>query len=380
MTAYLAKFVQAGRYMLAIFGFALLLMVLFVMLRIGFFLSIYVWLFAHVFMLTGLDVWMSRAVTIALLGIVWFLGWRLVLLPWTNKGRKRAVILISVIVLALIGMELATRGVYFSRPDGRPLKYYIRTLDGYAFAASPGVDPVYGIRYEPITPEVAREYLLWQKRGGNLQDPSVPEGQYFNPSTGEPIRWYARLPDGRIQMFTLPGFHSRHGIKLEPVTPAVIAEYERQVAGEGAASTKPIRPGRYLFTEQNRVGVVGRLRFRLTEVGLTADSILVHLDVENLGDKPETQRPHPYSHQVRYVIFKLVSDSGEITEPQSTRITDGALVYQDDGSMLFPPPDKQGRFVEEFPRPENIPRFSLTVNDKSLFGPINLAGAEFRLF
>jgi hypothetical protein len=68
-------------------------------------------------------------------------------------------------------MEFATRDVYFSRADGHPLRFYIRTLDGYKFAAAPGTDPVYGINYQPITAAVAKEYLLWQKRGGKMQDP-----------------------------------------------------------------------------------------------------------------------------------------------------------------------------------------------------------------
>jgi hypothetical protein len=58
-----------------------------------------------------------------------------------------------------------------------------------------------------------------------MQDPSVPEAQYFNPATGEPLRWYAKLPNGHIDMFTLPGFHPKYGIRLLPATSVVVAEY-----------------------------------------------------------------------------------------------------------------------------------------------------------
>jgi hypothetical protein len=118
-------------------------------------------------------------------------------------------------------MEFATRDVYFSRADGHPLRFYIRTLDGYKFAAAPRVDPVYGIAYQPITAAVAKEYLLWQKRGGKMQDPGLPESQFFSPSTGDALRWYTRRPDGRIDVFTLPGFHPTFGTRLLPVDAAV---------------------------------------------------------------------------------------------------------------------------------------------------------------
>src|SRR5206468_625402 len=95
---------------------------------------------------------------------------------------------------------------------------------------APGTDPVYGIPYQPVTAEVAREYILWKARGGQMQDPALPEGQYFNPATGEPLRWYAKLPGGRIEMFTLPGFHPAYGMKLAAATPEAIAQYEKQVA------------------------------------------------------------------------------------------------------------------------------------------------------
>jgi hypothetical protein len=372
MMAYLAKLFQAGRYMLAILGLALLLVVLFIVLRIGVFYSVYTWLFAHVFTLTGLDVWLSRALTIAILGVVSFLGWRFVLLPWSAEGRKWKAILFGVVVFALIGVELATKDVYFSRPDGRPLKYYIRTLDGYSFAAAPGTDPLYGLRYQPITPEVAREYLLWKRRAGELRDPSVPENQYFDSATGEPVRWYARLPGGQIQMFTLPGFHPRYGTKLEPVTLEVIAEYEKQETTQAAASGKSVRLGRYLFAKHDLAGTVANLRFRLTEVDVTSDSLLIHLEVEHLVRLLADWTPS--------ISFALLTEDGQATAPDETRITDGAMTYGRDGSVHFPPAGRNGRFVAEFRDLTGVRRFSFTINTNPLFGTVDLTQADFRAF
>src|SRR2546427_35030 len=76
--------------------------------------------------------------------------------PWIRGAQRQVALWTAVTVLALAAMEVVTRDVYFSREDGRPLKYYIQTLDGYQLAAAPGIDPVYGIPYKPVTTEVAR--------------------------------------------------------------------------------------------------------------------------------------------------------------------------------------------------------------------------------
>src|SRR5205823_9278402 len=125
-----------------------------------------------------------------------------------------------------------------------PLKFYIQTLDGYNLAAAPGTDPIFGIPYQPITAEVAKNYLLWKRRGGRMQDPFVPKSQYFNPSTGEPVRWYARLPNGKLEFFTLPGFHPKYGMRLDPATLEAVHEYEKQrieEIRERQSQTKPQR-------------------------------------------------------------------------------------------------------------------------------------------
>src|SRR6266852_2799126 len=202
----------------------------FALIRAGALYFIYTWLLAHVVEATGLDLWASRAVTLSLLALVLLVPWHLLILPWFGSAKRQVTTLIVSAALAMLAMEVVTRDVYFSRTDGRPLKYFIQTLDGYKFAAAPGIDPVYGVSYQPITAEVARHYILWKARGGRMQDASVPEAQYFSPSTGEPLRWYAKLPDGRIDMFTLPGFHPTYGMKLLPAAAEAVAAYEKQKA------------------------------------------------------------------------------------------------------------------------------------------------------
>ena len=215
------------RYVLVFAGVVLLIFGLLVLLHWSVFYSVYSWLFGRVVEITGHDIWLSRAITLGLLAVLWYFSWDFLLVPWFRDKTKRVAILLGLTALALLGMEFATRGVFFSRADGSPAKHYVRTLDGYEFSASPGTHPVHGVVYRPVTPDVAREYLLWKKRGGNIEDPSVAEDEYYSAATGDPVRWYARLPDGGIEMFTLPGFHRKSGVQLLPVTLEVIAEYEK---------------------------------------------------------------------------------------------------------------------------------------------------------
>ncbi len=117
---------------------ALLALALFALLHVSFFYSLYSWLFGHIVSLTGYDIWLSRAVTIALLGAVSYFFWDIVLAFWFQKSGKRLAIVLGSTAVMLLAMGLLTRGVFFSRTDGSPAKFYIRTLNGYTFSSSEG--------------------------------------------------------------------------------------------------------------------------------------------------------------------------------------------------------------------------------------------------
>jgi len=125
---------------------------------------------------------------------MWLLPWHLAVLRWLGSAKRQVVLLTIIVAAAVIAMGIVTQNVYFSRADGHPLRYYIQTLDDYKFSATPGIDPVYGIQYQPITAETERAYIVWKARSGQIQDPAVPEGLNFNPATGEPMRWYTLQP------------------------------------------------------------------------------------------------------------------------------------------------------------------------------------------
>lgn len=399
---------------LAIASFALVTLAL---IRAGLFYFLYTSLLASVAATTGLDLWASRAVALTLCAVAWFLPWHVLLLPWIRGIRRHVALWIVVAVVTLASMEFVTRGVFFSREDGRPLKYYIRTLDGFRLSESAGIDPVYGVRYEPVTPDAAREYMLWKSRGGKMRDPALPEGQYFDFTSGQPVCWYARLPDGRMEMFTLPGFHPRYGTKLMPATPEVVAAYEkqlaedrlrkqeeaarlqrqkalheqrkarveafRQAAAERARRAReeellqrPLETGRYVFAEPRPSGTIDGLRFTLAEVDLMANRTLVHVEVENVGLDPASQTPRP-----RCIRIGMVGADGAAIAYDKISAREGA-VYDENGSMKFPAAGKRGAFVMQYPRLPDNPRFtfSVVVNDQPVLAGILLRKGSFCSF
>ena len=118
---------RIGRLLAITLAILILAVATFALIRAGVFYSVYTWLLYIVIDLTGFDLWVSRAITLGLLVIFWFFPWQLLVLPWIGSPGKRAAILIAITALTLISMEFVTRDVYFSRNDGRPLKYYVQS-------------------------------------------------------------------------------------------------------------------------------------------------------------------------------------------------------------------------------------------------------------
>jgi len=395
---------RLGRYLTAIAVTGLLLVLLFPLIRWGAFYVSYTWLIQQVAVVTGQDVWISRAVALALLTFFWFVGWHILLFPWVGDARKRTVLLLAATVLGLAAMERVTRDVYFSRTDGQPLKFYIRTLDGYQFSDSPGTDPVYGVRYRPVTAESAKEYLLWKERGGKMQDPAIPEDQYFSTADGEPLRWYTELSDGRIEMFTLPGFHPRTGQKLLAMTPHVVDRLEKQKArheakrrqeelarqeareearrrSREAAERSRLRPGRYVFPEPYPSGVLDDYRFTLTEVHLTATITYLHLTVVRVPP-PSTWSPTPrYEGLDRSGIdLRLLMEDGTELAEIGSRISEGRLTYEDEG-LALPSGGRSSQSVRRFPALQGAGEtFTVVANDYLVIGSVDLRRAEFHSF
>lgn len=106
---------------------------------------------------------------------------------------------------------------YFDPKTGNPVKFCIKTLQGFRCSTAPGFDPELGVEYQPVTPELAEEMVMW-RRTQQVKAPTHAEDVFFDPLRGKPVKWYYRLPSGEIEVFSLPGHHPKYGDVLRPVT------------------------------------------------------------------------------------------------------------------------------------------------------------------
>ena len=203
-------------------------------------LGIY-WLYglflSQVVSMFGLDIVFSRMVAAVLTVIT------LLLIPWIASyflfGTRKTELSV-VAVLVIIGGALivyhGSAGVFFDRATGQPVKYYVKTLDGFTFSNGPDFDPQFGVQFKPITAKIIKDYYFWERNGAYSSLPEVMEHNYFDMTTGEPIVWYAERREGRRALFPLPGYDPLTGNALKPMT-AEIAE-----AIDGTAKEEEAKP------------------------------------------------------------------------------------------------------------------------------------------
>lgn len=156
-----------------------------------------------------------------------------------------------------------TGDVYFDRVTGKAQKCYAKTLEGFKFSSTCDFDPKLGVRFQKITSDVMKEIVFWQ-RNGTLKDiPSINDGQYFDPLTGESIVWYSLRPDGSMHLFSLPGFDQTTGEILKPITKKVINEYS--LGDEHASSVVNNYKSKTLLADINSAFSVGSGQYGSTE-------------------------------------------------------------------------------------------------------------------
>ena len=183
--------------------------------------------------LTGFDVPVARVISLALLVCPLVMPVWMITLPWLGRNRWRITWLVVLVAVSMPMLDRFTHDVYFARSDGRALRYYIRTIDGFKFSLSTGADPEFGVSFQPVTPEVFLEYLAWKRHGELTKVSTEPCPNLFSPDTGQPQCWILELPSGGFEFSPVPGYHPIYGLKMEPVTPKLareIEEYKEQVA------------------------------------------------------------------------------------------------------------------------------------------------------
>jgi TPR repeat protein len=121
-----------------------------------------------------------------------------------------------------------TRDQFFEANSGEATKCYVLTRDGEVrYLENPGVDPVTGRTCRVYTQETAERLQAYAK-GKRPERIFQVEPSFFDLRTGEPIVWYWRDKDGRVELFNLMGFHPESGEELQPVNPDVIKAYKDQ--------------------------------------------------------------------------------------------------------------------------------------------------------
>ena len=134
--------------------------------------------------------------------------------------------------------------------------------------------------------------------------------------------------------------------------------------------------------------MAGDLCFRITEIGITAEKLLLHVEMERLYAQPfqpylarfdleEMNLPPKQAFETR---FGLVRSDGKVVQAIGRRLIKGSDSDQAD-EISFPGTEQKRSFVELFPAPEDGRiTFSPTINDRAIFGSINLRQSEFQSF
>ena len=91
-----------------------------------------------------------------------------------------------------------------------------------------GTDPETGRECRPLTPQIV-EKIEEYKRGHRPKQITSNDPTFFDPTTGEPIVWYAKNDRGQLELFDLMGFHPQSG-RLFPVARDVVELWKQQAA------------------------------------------------------------------------------------------------------------------------------------------------------
>jgi hypothetical protein len=125
-----------------------------------------------------------------------------------------------------LSMYFLTKDIIARHDTGELVKWYAMTPAGCQYFDSPGFDPKYGIKLQPLTREARIECDAISK--GKACPLSGTDAEYFNPITGEPNYYYQRNDEGELRLYNGPGFDPRTGQKLLPVTSAIVELFETQ--------------------------------------------------------------------------------------------------------------------------------------------------------
>ncbi len=177
--------------------------------------------------ITRLDPYLANVVFLLFLVPVFF-GARSFLFGLRRAKRRAGLaVLITLGLLYNFSLYLVTRNQYFV---GTETKYYALVPGGVAFSARPGIEPRYGIPFQPVTPDKIKWLLrIQQGQIQVVQDPARHD--WFDGVTRDPVLWYYTDLDGNFHFFDGPGYAPATGDELKPVTPDIRRLWEKRTRG-----------------------------------------------------------------------------------------------------------------------------------------------------
>src|SRR5262245_9568661 len=153
-------------------------------------------------------VWMTFAAAV--------LCFRLIFSFSRTKRLVGALAVLTLLVGHSLALWYASRNAVFNPADGTAVKSYVVTRDAIRYCERPGTDPTTGRQCSAVTPEIAERI---EKYNSGVR-PSRITGVtpvFFAPTTGNPVVWYSRSPDGEVELFDLMGFNPTTGEELQPI-------------------------------------------------------------------------------------------------------------------------------------------------------------------
>ncbi len=148
--------------------------------------------------------------------------------------------------LTIINMDVLDRWRRWKAQNAEQ-KCYVLTRDGkVTYGEHPGIDPATGRECRPVKPEIV-ERLQEYAAGKRAQPITDPSPTFFDPRSGEPIVWYYRSKENKIQIFNLMGFHPDTGEELIPITKDLVEEWKIQSTKQPARVPNLVDPEKYVF-------------------------------------------------------------------------------------------------------------------------------------
>ncbi len=176
--------------------------------------------------LTGLNKYIAAALG-TLFFIPFYLGNKFLFSVRNRQHRiAGAAILVGLSMLYNFGLFYFTRDTYFGFSGGETLKWYAITPEGARIYDRPGIEPKYGIKLRPVTPDMVQR--LEHLKKGEFKAINPDSATFFNPITGEAQVWYYQYPDGSFEFYDNPGFHPITGAALKPVTQQLVLDWKKR--------------------------------------------------------------------------------------------------------------------------------------------------------